>query len=517
MRLWLVAVAVVLALVSSSSSQARRYAVVIGNNVGVAPEQELRFAEDDADRLARTLIDVGNFAAEDVVTLRGMSVAAVRRALIAMNARVRESADPSLLLVFYSGHADAQALHLGGEALPLDEIDGLTRASPASFRVLVLDACRSGALTQSKGSRAAPLFALPSVNGVAGYVVLTAAASGEDAAEANNLGASFFSHAFTSGLLGAADVNNDDLVSLAEAYDYAFDQTVKASSASFGGTQHPTFRYEVRGQGELILSTLHTSRSRGELRLPSGVSFLVLDERGRVVAEVDTNANRRLSLPAGRYALRGRAPRARYEGDVTVVAGAATTAELTAMARLDYARLVRKGTPDAALSMGAAVGPTVMSGAVVTPAPCLGVRAALPIDAPWLSFTPRLGVCQGRFENGPLLGIESQLEVGVDIHRYIDFNVLGVDASLGVGAVFLAAATRQDFVTAGEAPARQSIAPGGGLNVDLVVPFAQAGFVGVSVDARTLVLSVRDRSDAAAQLETPLSFGGALLVGWRLF
>lgn len=517
MKAW---VLLLLAMLTSSSVLAaaqpsRRYAVVIGNNVGMAPEVELRFAQDDADRLARTLIDVGNFAPEDVVTLRGASVTSVRRALIAMNARIREQADPSLLLVYYSGHADAQALHLDGEALPLDEIDGLTRASPASFRVLVLDACRSGSLTQNKGSRPAPLFSLPN-NDVAGYVVLTAAASGEDAAEANDLGASFFSHALTSGLLGAADANNDDQVSLTEAYAYAFDQTVKASAASLAGMQHPTFRYEVRGQGEVILSTLRMSRARGELLLPAAIPFLVLDARGHVVAEVDGAANHRLSLPAGRYALRGRAARARYEGEATVVANSSTRVALDEMARLEYARLVRKGTPDAGVSVGIAAGPSLLSSAAAASTPCLGVRIAAPIDVPWLSLTPRLSWCQGRFSNAVLEGTENQLELGLDVHRYIDFHLAGIDASVGIGAVLLAAATRQDFVTTGVAPARFAVSPGGALNLDVVVPFARAGFVGVAAEARTLVLSVRDKPADAARLETPLSFGATVFVGWRL-
>lgn len=142
--------------------------------------------------------------------------------------------------------------------------------------MLVLDACRSGVLTATKGAKPAQEFTLPAATVASdsqtqGYVVLTAAAAGEDAQESELLRGSFFTHHFVSGLLGAADVDEDLQVTLEEAYRYAFQNTVRASSSTIVGTQHPTFRYDVRGRGDVTLASLAGARSRqGVLRFPTG-------------------------------------------------------------------------------------------------------------------------------------------------------------------------------------------------------------------------------------------------------
>ncbi len=67
------------------------------------------------------------------------------------------------------------------------------RGSPASVRILIIDACRSGAITRVKGGRPAPPIAVfgdaPSSEGV---IVLTASTAGEDAQESDQLSGSFF-------------------------------------------------------------------------------------------------------------------------------------------------------------------------------------------------------------------------------------------------------------------------------------------------------------------------------------
>src|SRR5689334_2401165 len=82
-----------------------RYAVVIGHNTGAADEQQLRYAESDAQRFADLLSDIGGVANENQVVLRGKTAEQVRRAMIATNERIRSSARPgsdSVLFVYYS-------------------------------------------------------------------------------------------------------------------------------------------------------------------------------------------------------------------------------------------------------------------------------------------------------------------------------------------------------------------------------------------------------------------------------
>src|SRR5262249_23682078 len=82
-------VAVALLAWSSAAAAVERYAVIIGNNVGARDEVTLRYAEQDATRIYDVLKDLGGFHPEDMVLLKREEAATVRRALIAMNDRIR--------------------------------------------------------------------------------------------------------------------------------------------------------------------------------------------------------------------------------------------------------------------------------------------------------------------------------------------------------------------------------------------------------------------------------------------
>jgi uncharacterized caspase-like protein len=77
---------------------------------------------------------------------------------------------------------------------------------------------------------------------------LTASSANEDAQESDEIKGSFFTHALVSGLMGAADRDKNGVVVLEEAYRHAYDATVRASSRTFAGMQHPTFHYDSAGR-----------------------------------------------------------------------------------------------------------------------------------------------------------------------------------------------------------------------------------------------------------------------------
>src|SRR5437762_5246577 len=232
------------------------------------------------------------------------------------------------------------------------------------MRLLIVDACRSGALTRVKGGRDAPPFAITldaaGVGGGEGAVFLTSSAADEDAQESDDIKGSFFTHALASALLGAGDADGDGRVTLEEAYRYAYESTLRASSRTLAGTQHPTFQYDLRGQGQIVLATLDAGgRERGVLAFPAGRGYLVMkgDRGGPMVAEIGAHDRaRRLSVGPDRYFVRGRAPGYLLEGVVTVAGGEARTVEDRDLERLEYARLVRKGGPDAGLAQGPQAG-----------------------------------------------------------------------------------------------------------------------------------------------------------------
>jgi uncharacterized caspase-like protein len=85
-----------------------------------------------------------------------------------------------------------------------------------------------------------------------GEALLTSSTSDELARESDALRGSFFTHHLVSGLRGAADQSKDGRVTLAEAYDYAYAKTVTQAE----GGQHPTFKYDLAGRGDVVLTAL---------------------------------------------------------------------------------------------------------------------------------------------------------------------------------------------------------------------------------------------------------------------
>src|SRR6266404_2056142 len=336
-------------LPAMAAAQTERFAVVVGNDEGRPPDVTLSYAETDAARVAAMLQEVGGVRPENLVLLRGQDAGTVRRTLIAVNDRVRAAGRQAMLTVYYSGHADAGALHLGSTPLELGELEQLVRGSAAGFRMLILDACRSGALTRVKGGAPIPPFDLRLGERAAGEgaVFLTSSAASEDSQESDEIKGSFFTHALVSGLLGAADANGDGRVTLDEAYRYAYEATLRASSRSAAGIQHPTFEYEVRGMGDVVLTTLDANApTRAWVVLPAGRTWLLFQgsPEGSVVGEIGArDRSRRLSLRAGRYFVRGRGPDVLLEGTFEAPAGGTLGVDEAGLDRTAYARLVRKG------------------------------------------------------------------------------------------------------------------------------------------------------------------------------
>jgi hypothetical protein len=473
----LAVLSVILLLASGRARAIERYAVIIGNNVGARDEVTLRYAETDAARVYDVLKDLGGFRPENMIFLRHEEASTARRALIAMNDRIRaaggDSPSPAVLVVYYSGHADASALHLGSSLLELGELQQLVRGSSSAFRLLILDSCHSGALTRAKGGHSAPPIPIRLEEPLAGEgaVVLAASAADEDAQESDDIRSSFFTHYLVSGLVGAADADHDGKVTLEEAYHYAYESTLRASSRTLAGAQHPSFRYELHGQGGLVLTLVGADpRHRGLLDFPDGRAYLVMQEGadGAVVAEVGVNDRaRRVDLPSGRYFVRGRGRDHLLEGTVTVAAGEQHTVRDGELRRLEYARLVRKGGTPLRLVHGPQLGYRLRTGITAGSSLCQGFFAGYAVELRHLSITPRVAYCRSSLQNDTLRADSDAYEVELALAHAFDIPYVSIEFGVAVGAALL----HQSFVTAGSAPPRISgalqIGATGALTTDL--------------------------------------------------
>jgi len=318
------AACVVLALPCAARAAAR-FAVVVGNNQGALGRARLWFAEKDAERFARALRELGDFAPERVVLLQGMTPASVRETLAATEARIataRAAGERALLVVYFSGHAGAQGLELGDQRISYDELRKFVSGSAAEAKVAIVDACEAGALTQVKGAMAAPAldFPLPE-EAVQGTAYLASTAIGEAAQESQAIGGSFFTHHLEVALRGAGDLDGDGQVTLAEAFRYTSSRTVAGTSATEGGVQHPTYDFKMSGRGDVVLADLR--RAEASLRIPAdqGATYLVRGPR-ELLAEVPAGTLPiTLALPSGHYAVERRSDLGRATAQFDLVRG----------------------------------------------------------------------------------------------------------------------------------------------------------------------------------------------------
>jgi hypothetical protein len=500
------------AAVRPARGEVSRYAVIVGNNEGDRGEAQLRYAERDAERVASVLIDLGGFPPANVVTLLAADADAVRAALIAVNDRIRsERGSDAMLVVYYSGHADASALHLGRTTLATSQLEQLVRGSAAGFRLLALDSCRSGVLTRVKGGTLAPPIPIVVGDTIAadGVVFWTASAASEDAQEADDIQGAFFTHYLVSGLAGPADVNGDGAVTTNEAFEYARAATLRASSRTLAGPQHATFRDELHGRQDVALTTPGAAGQMAAIELPAGRDAVVManGEAGRIVGEIAaTDRARRMALRPGRYFIRERTDGYLLEGTVTAVAGPARRIADGELARVAYAALVRKGgrgRQDAAF-VGLSARSALLDGRSACVGPAIGYAVALA----WATITTQLRGCRERSVGPFVASTLSELGASLGGAHVWDVGRFG----LALGGRLGAAVLREDFSTTGRAPDRSELAPTFGLTAAAATPLAAGIELSLDLEA-TSYLFRRIGMTGPASWASPVVGRAGLTVG----
>lgn len=514
-----VATLATLATVAALAGAARaepRFALVLGNARGDVGEVELRWSASDAQKFARVLRDLGGVQPENLVTLIDENADTARRTLIALNERIRQAGNGATLIVYYSGHADAAALHFGDSKLPLPELESLVRGSAANLRLLVVDACKSGSLTRVKGGvvRTAPPVELASSLPADGVVFLTASAANEDAQESDTVHGSFFTHYLISGLVGAADRDGDGTVDVDEAYAYAYERTLRASSASAAGLQHPTYRHELKGRAPFVVTRLREGKDQAFLVFPPNQTWLVFkgDPNGPVLAELDADDQQRiLSLHAEKLFLRGRAPDTLLEATVAPTVSQFVSVRDLPLERIQYARLVRKGGagPSASNSLEAGydLGRALNGSAGV----CQGPWAGWVHARETLSFAVRAAACFEHFDNATLASSASAVRLEARLFHAWDWSHVSLELGGGLGAAWL----HQTFTTTGAAPARNTVAGRVELGAAVVVDFTQALYLRTELSAEMWLFERADSDGADTRLRPVIGPHAAVGIGYH--
>ncbi|HET7504577.1 MAG TPA: caspase family protein [Kofleriaceae bacterium] len=267
------------------------YALVVGSNVGGPGQVALRYSEDDAHRVAATLIELGGYPAGAVDVVVHPTPDQLRAHLATLTEQVaadRAAGRQARVLFYYSGHARSTAIDLGPDELALAELRQRLLGVPATLTIVVLDACQSGAFSRIKGAQPAADFSFNSRQHLdaTGVAVLASSSGSELSQESEQLRSSYFTHHLLVGLRGAGDADHDGQVSIDEAYRYAYHQTLLATAETAVGGQHVSLEVDLKGHGAVPLSFPRAATAAIELPGALEGQTLVEDRRAHaVVAE----------------------------------------------------------------------------------------------------------------------------------------------------------------------------------------------------------------------------------------
>ena len=283
-----------------------RYVVAVSANNGGAGRPMLRYAESDARSFAKVLKEMGGVLPQNVILVKEPSVVALQKEFANLDAKIlqdKASNGRDEVLVYYSGHADEKGLRLGEETYAWKDLRNRIDALSADVKIAVIDACGSGAITRVKGGKAVPAFMVDQSSDMKGYAFITSSTQEESSQESDKLKGSFFTHSLVSGLRGAGDLSNDGRVTLSEAYQFAFNETLQKTETTLGGAQHPSRDMNLAGTGDVVMTDLRATSAGLDLDESVGGRLYIRDADGELVAELNKKQGHAMSLglPAGNY------------------------------------------------------------------------------------------------------------------------------------------------------------------------------------------------------------------------
>ena len=174
---------------------------------------------------------------------------------------------------------------------------------PAKLRIAIFDACQSGAITRLKGAKVVRPFLVEQDLKSHGSIFITSSSGDESSQESDQLKGSFFTQNWLSGLRGAADASGDRRVSLMEAYQYAFQNTLIQTKSTEGGAQHPNAQFKMDVDGDIILTDLNSGTGGLLFKKDLTGDILVTDSKANVLGEFhkDPDQESFLALPPGNF------------------------------------------------------------------------------------------------------------------------------------------------------------------------------------------------------------------------
>ncbi len=319
---------------TSATGILQRFTLVIGANFGGADRPMLRYAVSDAERFAGVMLELGGVAPANQILLKQPKLRDLFDALDALNARLaaaRRAPGAALnrteIVLYYSGHADEKGLLLGEDRVSYQSLRDRLDEVAADVRIAVLDACASGAFTRLKGGTARRPFTVDASSAMRGHAFITSSAATEAAQESDRIGASYFTHYLVSGFRGAADLSGDGRVTLGEAYQFAFAETLGRTVGTTGGPQHPSYDINLSGTGDVVMTDVRQTTSTLVLAEDVDGRVFIRNAARRLVVEMHKPAGRAvaIAIEPGAYDVRLERDKASYAARTQTAPGARVT------------------------------------------------------------------------------------------------------------------------------------------------------------------------------------------------
>jgi NAD(P)-dependent dehydrogenase (short-subunit alcohol dehydrogenase family) len=382
-----------LALPAARVDAMMRMAIIIGNNQGLGSETPLQYAARDAQQIDAVLEQLGGVDKGCSYVLLNSSLTDVYSTFATVREKIRglrAQGEKVQLLIYFSGHGSEESLHLNGRLLPFSDIKMFFKDAEADLKLLIADACFSGALLQAKGATLANPVPVRYANelDVNGSAILTSSSAGEFSQESKDLQGSLFTHYFVAALRGAADFDHDGRVTLWEAYSQTKVRMLHRFASSPDAMQTPSFNMDIKGSDQVVLTRLDQGQASLILRgLPKG-EYRVLDAaNGLQVAEVfldDPHGSSELALPKAAYKVYQVAGDVGLEGFADLRHDKRIELSLNDFRQSELGSLASKGANPPALAGDAAPTP----GASGANAYAFGERMRIAVDSRYYSSFP---------------------------------------------------------------------------------------------------------------------------------
>lgn len=283
-----------------------RSALVVGSNTGAANREQLRYAVKDARSFAEVIQNLGGVAKTSCILLENPDALQIKKAIERLRYTTEKSSNTRIrkeILFYYSGHADERGFLLGDEVFDYSLLKTKLNSIDADVRIAIVDACASGNLTREKGGITRPPFLFDASTQMEGHAYLTSSSQDEAAMESDKIKGSFFTNSLVSALRGGADFNTDGKITLNEAYQFTFNETLKKTEKTITGPQHAGYDIRLKGSGDLVMTDLRAGNSGITIADSLNGNFYIRDDAGALIVEVNKQYSKpmMIGLEAGRY------------------------------------------------------------------------------------------------------------------------------------------------------------------------------------------------------------------------